>query len=225
MESIQKVYEGYLNDDRILWKSGIQELKARFRAEGYTDGKILYELTLARYGFTGALYGDEPRDNEALYKSLNLTENLAEKLLRFSEYESQAHAILAGIIAMRVALSPFKAPVLGPQSNYHLNDAMKANPQDPTPWVEKGNLRFHAPAIFGGSYEEAVVCYEKAVTLFDQQPELRANNWMYLHALNMLFKAYQKEGQKEKAIALQKKAVAYESRFLLGKNALLTETN
>ncbi len=221
VNNLRKIYESYLTDNRQLWRASIQELKIAFRNSGYTDGRILYEITLAQYGLMGAVYDDKPRNNEELYKVLKQSEINAEKLLRFPEYESHAHAFLASIMAMRVGLNPMQALLLGPQSDSHLKDATKLNPNNPILWVEKGNLRFHSPAIFGGSNTEAISCFEKAIALFDQQTDLRENNWLYLHALAWLGQAYVKAGEKEKAIAVYEKAIAYENRFYWVKEVLL----
>jgi tetratricopeptide (TPR) repeat protein len=221
MTSLNKVYESYLTDNRQLWQQSIQELRTAFRASAYTDGQVLYELTLAEYGLMGALYGDKPRNEDALYNMLDQAEKSAERLLKFPAYKSQAHGFLGAILAMRVGLSPMKALYLGSKSETHIKDATRLNPDNPTGWVEKGNLRFHSPAIFGGSNQEAIACFEKAVELFDQQPELRENNWLYLHAMAWLGIAYEKAGKKEKAIAIYKKAIAYENRFKWVKEELL----
>lgn len=219
--SLRKVYESYLTDNRQLWRQSIQELNAAFKASAYTDGKVLFELTLAQYGLMGALYGDKPRDDAALYRMIDQAAASAERLLKFPKYQADAHGFLGAILAMRVGLSPMKAIYLGSKSEGHLKKAILQAPNNPTGWVEKGNLRFHSPAIFGGSNQEAIYCFEKAVKLFDQQPELRENNWLYLHAMVWLGQAYEKAGQKEKAIAVYEKAIAFENRFTWVKEELL----
>lgn len=218
---LNKVYESYLTGNRQLWRQGIQELNSAFRESAYTDGQVLYELVLSQHGLIGTIYEDKPRDGDALYKLLDEAESNAERLLKFSEYKAQAHSFLGAILSIRVGLNNIKAIYLGSKIEQHYKDAVRINPNHPDSWLEKGNLRFYSPPIFGGDNQEAITCYIKTIALFEQQPELKKNNWHYLHAMAWLGKAYQKEGQKEKAIAVYEKAIAYENRFILVKEELL----
>lgn len=224
MTSLEKVYESYLTDNRQLWREGIQELQASFRSSGYTDGRTLYELVLAQHGLIGALYEDSPRNHDELEKLLEQAEKHAKRLLNFPEYKSQAHSFMGAFYSIQVGLNTMKAVYLGSKIEGHYKSAARINPNDPTSWLEKGNLRFHSPAIFGGSNQEAIRLYAKAVELFDQQPDLRKHNWHYLHAMASLGKAYQKAGQKEKAIAMYNKAIAFENRFRYVREELLPAT-
>jgi len=221
MTPLNQVYECYLTDTRQLWNETISGLNASFRASAYKDEETLYALVLAQYGLMGAIYGDKPRNTSLLYKTIDQTERSTKRLLTFHAYKSQANAFLAAITAMRVGLNPMRALTIGSKSDQHIREAIRLNPKNPTAWVEKGNLKYHSPPIFGGNMREAVSCFEQAVELFDEQPALRKDNWLYLHAMAWLGKSYEKVGKKEKAIAIYEKAIAYESRFLWVKEELL----
>ena len=219
MSPLDKMYEAYLTGKRSLWEESIRDLKEDFRASANTDGRVLYELVLAQHGLIGAMYVE--KDGDAIYKVLDEAERNATKLLKFPQYKSQGYSFLGAILSIRVGLNTMKAIYLGSKIEQNYKDAARVDPENPSLWVEKGHLKFHSPAIFGGSNSDAIKFYLKAIKLFDQQPEMKDRNWHYMHALISLGQVYEETGQKEKAIAIYKKAIAIDSRFKLVKEELL----
>ena len=136
-------------------------------------------------------------------------------------YESHGEAIYGALLGIKIGIKPLRAITLGPKSEKALKKALALDGENPIAWVEMGNMRYHAPGIFGGSNTEAIRCYKKAIILFDQQEELRTNNWQYLHALAWLGQAYENEGDQELAIESYEKALAVAPAFVWVKDELL----
>ncbi len=52
--------------------------------------------------------------------------------------------------------------------------------------MEKGNIEFYKPAIFGSSSVEAAKIYRKSVELYEADREGLRHNWLYLNTLRSL---------------------------------------
>jgi len=114
---------------------------------------------------------------------------------------------------MQIDANPFRAISLGQQSKNHLQLAQQNERGIPLGWIEQGNVSLHAPRLFGGDVEYAIVCFEKALALFNAQPALKTHNWHYLHTLSALSQAHLKRGDKTKAKATLDLLLSYEPRF------------
>ncbi len=215
------VYTAYLEKDYELWIDGINGLEAAFQQSGEQDAKCLYELILAKYGLIG--YHLSIEEKEVAFDMLDEAQNLAKKLLKMPAYEAQGHALLGALLGLEIGIKPYKAIYLGPKSKSHIEKATETGQGSPSAWVELGNMRYHAPGLFGGSKPEAIEAYKKAIELFDQNPTQRQHNWLYLHALAWLGKTLAETDQPEKALAIYRKALAYEPNFSWIRDELLPE--
>jgi len=81
----------------------------------------------------------------------------------------------------------------------------------------KGNIDFYRPGIFGGSKKRALFCFEKSLKLFEEQ-NLTTNNWNYIATYLAMAQAYEKNGEKEKAILTCKKILEVSPNFEYVKN-------
>lgn len=215
------VYDGYRNNKKSSWEQGIQLLKSEHK-NNPDDLQILYELSLAEYGMIGYCLGHEICGNY-LNELFDEVEDNLEILLEAKPKSSEYHAMMGALLAMKIGLNPAKAIFLGPKSSKHIYKAVDYDQSNPSAWVELGNMRFHAPGIFGGDMEEAVICFDKAVSLFESQPTKKKNNWLYLHALAWLGQAYEKEDEPQKALAIYQKTLLVEPDFQWVRDELLPD--
>jgi tetratricopeptide (TPR) repeat protein len=204
------VYQGYALDDRRRWQRGIDQLQALHRAEpGRAD--ILYQLSLAEYGLIGL---DQAQANKSdLLGRLDQLEVHLEHLAEMDHRPAAVQALRGGALGLRLSEQPLKALILGTQSRKQIEAAVKRDPQDPAAWVELGNLRYHAPLPFGGDTRDAIRCYQQALDLFDQQPQRRRHNWLYLHALAWLGRSHARLDHHEKARQAYQRALDFEPDF------------
>ena len=215
------VYQGYINNDLASWKAGNSALMKQFKSSTNLSLDLAYETVLAEYGMIGYCLASE--SCEDVEDRIDDAQEMLEELLDDHPKWSEGHAFLGALIAMEIGLSPAKAIFLGPGSSNHIEKAIELNANNPSAWVEMGNMRFHAPSLFGGDKEEAIICFKKAIELFDRKASLRKDNWLYLHAWVWLAKAYEETGNMEQARKSYEKVLLYEPRFTWVKDELLPQ--
>ncbi|MEZ4774899.1 MAG: hypothetical protein R3D00_17065 [Bacteroidia bacterium] len=213
------VYDGYLTGEAALWDKGIRQLEIIANQGGTRSFSSKYELAVALYGNIGFEMSkkDEKSADIIAEKTVELLENLQETHASSAE----VHAILGSAYAMKIALSPAKALLLGPKSSSQLEKAIVLDPESPVAWCEMGNMRLHAPRLFGGSVKESIECFSKAIRLFEKQGS--RYSWQYLHAMVWLGKAYEENGEWEKAYAAYLYALQKEPSLRWVKDELLPQ--
>ncbi|MEM6768365.1 MAG: tetratricopeptide repeat protein, partial [Bacteroidota bacterium] len=192
------------------------------RSRTLTD-KELYDLALAKYGLAGLYMAKEDKDRVATL--LDETEVIAEKLLKSRQFSVHAKALMGGLYGLKIGLSPAKAIFLGPKSLSYLKEALEEGPMVPAAWVEMGNAKYHSPALFGGSNDEAINCFQQAVKLYDQKMTEKQYCWMYLHSLSWLGQAYERDNDIPKARATYQKALRAAPGFRWIRDELILNLN
>lgn len=217
-EGRSRVFQGYLTNSPEQWREGIRILEQALTRTP-DDAILQEELALARYGLIGYCIASEScSDTEDL---LDNTEELLEKVVKAKPNSGRAHALLGSTLAMKIGLSPAKAIFLGPSSSRHIEKGTKLGANEATVWVEMGNMKFHAPALFGGDKEEAVKCFTKARKLFDQYPQQKAGNWQYLHTMAWLGQSLEATGKASEARSVYEAVLEEYPEFSWVKNELL----
>ena len=79
--------------------------------------------------------------------------------------------------------------------------------------LEKANMEYYRPVVFGGSKIRAVPHYEKAVALYEADQAMIKNYWMYLNALAALANAYAETGNLRKADHMYQRILIIEPGF------------
>jgi tetratricopeptide (TPR) repeat protein len=212
----QKIYTAYLTSNMALWEQALAELEAKWKQSN--DPGTLFELATDTYGLVGICVAKKCGREEALIAK---TDGYLNEI--FKKYPGSAWGlgIQGGLYGMKIAISKASAVYWGPKSTTALENAVKYDPNCPYGWVERGNAKFHSPAIVGGDKYEAIRCYKKAIEAFDKQANDRTQNWVYLHSLAWLGKAYEATGQNALAVQAYERAVVYEPGFTWVKDELL----
>lgn len=192
----QMIFEAYQEGNPQPWRQAIAQLEKK--DNGRNENDRLYELALAKYGLIGYCLATEScQDVDEL---IDETEGHLDFLLDQDKVLAKTKAMYGALLAMKIGLNPAKAIYLGPRSSSYIDAAVKLNPESPEAWVEMGNMRFHAPSLFGGDLEESITCFEKAVMLFEQGTKTDRTNWLYLHARVWAAQGYEKKGEWEQAL-------------------------
>ncbi len=212
------VYRAYVEGRMNLWESTLGTMEFEYSRNPNPD--LLYDILLARYGLIGYYLGID--DNSTGRAILNKASENLEVLEQAAQYEAEAMLFRAAFNAFRISLRPWLGVRLGPQSQRLINDAIEIKPEYPRGWVEKGNLMYFAPAMFGGSKPKAIEHYSKAIELMEHDMQ-NNHRWLYLSTLVSLANAYEYTGQHQKAIATLEKALVYEPGFVWVKDELLPE--
>ncbi len=186
----------------------------------YSVPAMLYDLLLARYGLIAlSLNKDE---KETAREHLDKAEDELTDLFNYRAYVSRAYALQGSFYAFRITLNPLNAVTLGSRANTAIDNALEADPGNPTAWMEMGNSKFYTPKAIGGSKKMAVKYYNKAVEKFEN--DMHTNQrWLYLNTLMNLAKSYQYIEQHALAINTYEKILKFEPGFKLVSEELLPE--
>ena len=212
------IYRAYVEGRMNLWENTLETMEFEYSRNPNPD--LLYDILLAQYGLIGYYLGID--DNSTGRALLNQASDNLEILEQVDRYESEAKLFRAAFNAFRISLRPWLGVRLGPQSQRLINDAIEIKPEYPRGWIEKGNLMYFAPAMFGGSKPKAIEYYSKAIELMEQDMQ-NNHRWLYLSTLVSLANAYEYTGQHQKAISTLEKALVYEPGFVWVKDELLPE--
>ncbi len=212
------IYQAYVEDRIPLWESTLRTMQ--FEYSQNPEGALLYDILLAQYGLIGYYLGNgRKKEGEAL---LERAEDYVQLLEDIEGYEASAKLFRASFKAYHITLRPWRSIQLGIRSERLINEAMALDEEYPRGYLEKGNMLFFAPSIFGGSKKKSIEYYAKAVTLFEK--DLKNNHrWLYLSTLVSLANGYKETGDLASAIDALEKALEYEPGFQWVKNELLPE--
>lgn len=217
-EPTDLIYTAFVEEKMGLWARAIIILEKEYEQSGSTD--ILYELTLARYGYIGYNLG---KDNEEPAKEhISLAEEQIDKLTGSDTYESSAYALQAAFYAYRISMAPWRAVFWGRRSMNLIDKAIETDPENPAGWIEHGNAMYYAPPAVGGSKKEAIKSYRRAIELLETDMK-KIHRWLYLNTLVGLAKSYRETGNRPMAVITLRKALEFEPEFKWVKERLLPE--
>ncbi|MEM6802636.1 MAG: tetratricopeptide repeat protein [Bacteroidota bacterium] len=216
----EHIYKGYSLNIKSEWDKGLKLFEQAFQAS-QEGAEVAYQWTLAQYGYIGYCKNTEKCGD--LLSIIETAQKRLKKLIKTKGESSPYSALMGGLIAMEIEMKPAQMMFLGPKCSSYINESVEFDAKNPRAWVEKGNLRYHAPGIFGGDMEEAIECFKKAIQLFEQDADLRKYSWQYLHALAWLGKAYEEEGETDLAIKTYRHALEMEPSFSWVKKELLPQ--
>lgn len=208
------IYNAYINNRMEDWKKIIDEMESNNK----NTPEYLLEIINYQYGFIGWCIGTD-QQNEAK-KYLNLAENNLAQLEDKNYSSSEVNAFKSAFYGFKIGISPIKAPILGPKSISYSKLAMEQDNKNPMGFIQYGNSQFYMPSVFGGSKEEALEHFLKALELIELNKNQLANDWNYLSLLALIAQSYEAIGQYEKAKIFYEKALIAEPGFLWVKNEL-----
>ncbi|TVR70245.1 MAG: tetratricopeptide repeat protein [Marinilabiliales bacterium] len=212
----EMIYYAFTRDRMETWVRAINILEKEYRQTGNID--VLYELTLARYGYIGYSLGIG--DRSSAREQIGLAEEDIDKLTASTRHESSAYALQAALYAYRISMAPWRAVFWGQRSMNLIDKAIETDHGNPQAWLEHGNAMFYAPATFGGSKEKALESYNRAIRLFEADMK-EHHRWLYLNTLVALAKSYQETGNKAMARITYRKALEFEPEFTWVRETLL----
>lgn len=212
----QIMYQAFVNERMDLWLKAMEQMEAEYKKR--RDADLLFELAMARYGYTGYSLGTDNKDEAR--RQISLAEDEIKKLAGIPRYESSSYALQAAFYAYRISISPWRAVFWGQRSMRLIEQAIEAGPGNPQGWIEHGNAMFYAPSAFGGSKEKAVESYSRAVRLMENNLE-DTHKWLYLNTLVGLARSYQETGNLAMARLTYMKILEFEPGFKWVRDRLL----
>jgi len=203
------IYQAYLLEEMDKWKELMEQMEEEYSRN--SDAGLLYDLLEAEYGYMGWLVsGKQKKEVKELLEH-------AEKHMALLEEQgldnARVYSLKGAFYGFQIMLDPLKAPSLGKASMNANEKAMSLDPEEPQVWLEKANMDYYRPAVFGGSKRRAVPSYEKAVELFESSLQRTTENWVYLNCLAGLGIAYENTRKNSEAGEVYRKLLKLEPSF------------
>lgn len=199
-----RLYQSFQTGNMTEWAKVQNEMNALYHKN--PSNQLLFLITHAQYGYIGYLIG--AKRNKEARNLIAITETNIEKLLKENPRWPDVLALKAALLAYNIALSPYKAPFIGPQSMSLISEALMHDPKSLQANIEKANASHYAPSMFGGNPLEAVEYYKVALRLMASKDGSRpACSWLYLNTITQLALAYEKAQEPELANATYKQII------------------
>lgn len=210
----EPIYLAYVQGDMSRWEAIIRLMEER--SDDFSDEERK-ELISYYYGYISFLLETDQKDKVQDY--IIKGEKHLNALLKSAPNDVTALAYKGSFIGFRIGTNKFKALTLGKESISYINRAYKLDSQNVQAILDKGNLLYHMPGIFGGDKKEAVRLYEKAVLRMEKHQNLK-QNWLYLNVLTTIARHYEEEKQWQKAVLIYEKILQQEPEFSWVKDTL-----
>jgi tetratricopeptide (TPR) repeat protein len=220
VESNPESYQAYLTGDQAKakerWKDVVATAQQAFDNEPKNQ-ELQFNLALVQFGLLSSTmrYQDEEFFDAYLDAAIENLEAIK------TVHGAEVKALLASTYGLQLAYSPWKGIFLGPKSSSLMEKALKEDPSSPLIWKLYGNSKYHTPEAYGGSVDEAIRAYEKAIQLYETDQVKKQNNWFYIDAMAFLGQAYTRKQQSSKAVVVYEKAMETEPSFSWIKYSLL----
>jgi len=211
----KSIYDAFIVRDMAKWESIVQSMEAS-RTVTTVDQKL--ELVGYYYGVIGYLIGKKQYDHAE--QLTNKGEALIEQVLKSSPKNATATSYKGSFTGFRVGIKKFKALLLIFDSKKYINRAVEMDPQNVQALIDKGNMYYYAPAMFGGDKKTALTYYLKAAGIMEQRNET-SDNWVYLNTLTMIAFAYTKTDNPNAAKQMYTKIMRLEPNITWAKEVLI----
>ena len=210
------LYQSYLMEEMDTWKEIIEEMEEEYLRT--SDMDLLFDMLETEYGYMGWLVSVKKKKEAE--EVLRNAERHMDILTQPGRDNARFYSLKGAFYGYQILLDPLKAPSLGKKSMEANEKAMELDQKEPQVWLEKANMDYYRPAVFGGSKRKAVPNYEKAVELFEASPERTRENWVYLNCLAGLAVAYENTRKHSEAGEVYRKILKLEPSFKLVKEDL-----
>ncbi len=187
-----------------------------------SDELAMYYLAYSDYRIATA---SMKKDNDLAARYLDEGIDYAEKIIDKDNKSSEAMALLATMYGIKMSFDQSSSATLGPKSNKLINEALDLSPNNPRIVMQAGINKMYTPEFFGGSKEEALKLFKKAVSIFDtlKQTDPLLPDWGKVESMAWLGIDYENIGNTKQAVATYKNALAADPDYAWVKYSLLPE--
>lgn len=198
------IYSAFITHDMAKWEKEIGIMEAT-NSINSVDQKL--ELIDYYYGYIGWLIGQ--KKYKQAEKMIPRAEALINQVIKVSQKNATAYSYKGSFLGFKVGIDKYKSIFLGPESKKDINKALALDPQNIQANIDKGNLLFYEPCLFGGDKKEALNYFLKGVKLMEMNKETN-ENWAYLNLLTIIADAYEKTDRLEEAKLTYEKIIRIE---------------
>jgi len=211
----EQVYQAFITDQMEGWDQVIVSMSSR---KATLRDEQLGELVNYYYGYTGWIIGEDQK--KKAFRYIEHAEAIIDQLMVKYPNAPEWYAYKAAFTAYKISLNKMKAAFLAKESNKNIERAIELGPDCAQGWIEKGNGMFYTPKLLGGSKEEALKAYKKAIRIMEKNPESIHQDWLYLNVLMMLGQSYEKIGNTTMAQRTYEKILRIEPDFIYMRDEL-----
>ncbi len=208
------IYNAFIARDMNKWAELIHTIETTNDLKT-VDNKL--ELINYYYGYIGYLMGK--KQYELAGKLIDKGENLIEEVLHQSPNNATDYSFKGAFLGFRIGICHYKAIFYESDSKSNVNKALELDPNNVQALIDKGNMLFYAPRIFGGDKQKALGYFLNGVAVMEKKKETN-ENWVYLNLLTMLASAYEKNDNLPQARATYEKILHIEPNLIWVKNDL-----
>ena len=215
-ESLYKriIYTAFITRDMNKWKNVIRSIEATNSTNTLTE-KL--ELVNYYYGYIGYLVGKKQYEPAELL--IDKGELLIGDVLRISPKNATAYSYKGSFMGFQIGIDKYKAIYLGSKSRYNIDKAIGLDPLNVQALIDKGNILYYAPVVFGGDKKEALIYFLKGAKLMERNKDTY-QNWEYLNLLTIIASAYEKIDKLKEAKLMYEKIIGIEPDILWVKDEL-----
>lgn len=208
------IYQAYIRGDMAKWKNIVDSMQTISEITN-TD-----KLDLLNYQYGYIAYSIDKNKKKEAEWYLNAAEKLVQQLERKQYSLSVLYAYKSAFIGFKIGLSPYKAPFIGAGSLEYAEKSVDLDVTNSLGYIQLGNIAFYTPAMFGGSRDDALKHYLKALGLMEKDVSKLVSNWNYLNLLITIISAYYELEQYKMAEQYCIKTLKIEPGFTWVKNEL-----
>lgn len=209
-----RMYDAYLANDMDFWGKEID----RVMQNNLTLDEKLAVMNFL-YGYVPVIVKDDKKKKEAEHY-IDLMDSLLTELECAGKAKATCKVYRVSMFASQIELNKWKLMTLGPKSLEYVDEALKLEPHNPLALGVKGNTLFYAPKALGGNKKESLHYMVEALEEFD-----KLNNplykWNRTGLQLCLAQAYDKLGEKQKAIDYCKKILSETPNFVYVRDVYL----
>jgi len=209
-----EVYVSYICNTMQNWKKTIDQMNA----VKVKSNEFILEIVNYEYGYVAWCLGNKREDDAEKY--LDLAEQNIEYLAKKNYNISMVNSYRSAFYGYRIGLNTWKAPFLGGKSDDCAKLAIKQDPNNPYGYIQRANIQYYMPSMFGGSKAEALKLYLKAKDLMEKDNTNLKENWNYLSLLTMIAQSYSYVNELHASKACYEKILKFEPRYQWVKNEL-----
>lgn len=210
----KSIYIAFIHRDMNKWKNIIRTIELS-NSTNTIDQKM--ELISYYYGYVGYLVGK--KEFAQAENLIPKAEKLIDQVLKVSPKNATAYSFKGSFLGFEIGTCKYKAMFLGSESKNQINKALSIDHENVQALIDKGNLLYYAPKLFGGDKKEALVYFLKGAKILEKNKDTE-QNWVYLNLLSMIVSAYEKTDKLAEAKVVYEKILSNEPDIVWVKNDL-----
>jgi len=198
-----QVYKAYVTGNMNLWLSAISSMES----ENISGIDKKMELVSYYYGYIGYLVGKKNYDQANKYIAKG--DQIIDGVLKSQPKNASAYAFKGSFYGFKLTENKSKILTYGAESVSNIDKALDIDPQNIQAVVDKANILFYAPRLFGGDKQESLKFLQRAVQMMERKGDTH-QNWFYLNTLVQMGKVYEALGKYPQALQVYEKVLRIE---------------